>query len=136
VDRRNFGKNTLLNLFSFTALGSLLATAKPKKKIKKVFVHQVYFWLKNPGNQADTDKLVEGLEALAKVAVIKQYHIGKPAGTPREVVDGTYAISWLTMFDNAADQDVYQVDPIHLKFVENYKHLWEKVAIYDSVDLA
>ena len=34
-----------------------------------------------------------------------------------------------------AAQDAYQIDPIHLAFVENYKHLWTKVVVYDSVDV-
>ncbi len=135
MNRRNFGKNSLFNLFSLTALGSALSVAKPKKKIKNVFVHQVYFWLKNPGNSADAAKLLEGMESLTKIGVIKQYHVGKPAGTSRDVIDGTYSYSWLTVFATAADQDAYQVDPIHLAFVEKYKHLWNKVIVYDSIDL-
>ncbi len=135
MDRRYFGRTSLLNLFSFTALGSALSAPKPKKKIKNVFVHQVYFWLKNPGSPSDAAKLLEGMETLTKIGVIQQYHVGKPAGTSREVIDGTYTYSWLTVFATAADQDAYQVDPIHLAFVENYKHLWSKVIVYDSIDL-
>ncbi|MES1218452.1 MAG: Dabb family protein, partial [Bacteroidota bacterium] len=76
-----------------------------------------------------------GLTKLSKVKTIKQFHMGKPAGTSREVIDGTYAISWLTLFDNGADQESYQKDPIHLKFVEDYSSLWKKVIVYDSVDV-
>jgi len=50
------------------------------------------------------------------------------------VIDTSYAISWCTFFDNDADQASYQVDPIHLKFVEECSPLWTKVIVYDSVD--
>jgi hypothetical protein len=39
------------------------------------------------------------------------------------------------MFDDRAGQDAYQVDPIHVKFVEENQHLWNKVIVYDSVDI-
>lgn len=103
--------------------------------MKKVFIHHVYFWLKNPGNITDRDKLVEGLTKLSKITTIKGFHIGKPASTSRGVIDTSYDISWYNLFDNDADQTSYQVDPIHLKFVEDYSHLWQKVIVYDSVDV-
>jgi Stress responsive A/B Barrel Domain len=106
-----------------------------EKEMKKIFIHHVYFWLKNTGNAADRDKLVEGLIKLSKVKTIRQFHIGKPANTNRDVIDRSYAISWFALFDNDTNQASYQTDPIHLKFVEDYSHLWEKVTVYDSVDV-
>jgi hypothetical protein len=102
--------------------------------VENKFIHHVYFWLKNADSKEDKTKLIEGLTKLSKVKTIKTFHIGQPADTNRDVIERTYAISWFTMFDNAADQQSYQVDPIHLKFVEDYSHLWSKVIVYDSVD--
>ncbi len=102
---------------------------------KEMFIHHVYFWLKNPGNAADRTKLVEGLKKLAKVSTIKNFYIGQPADTRREVIDSSYDISWLVFFESPADQDSYQNDPIHLKFVEECSLLWEKVTVYDTVDI-
>lgn len=108
--------------------------SKPKA-MKNVFIHHVFFWLKNPNSQADRDKLVEGLMTLTKIKHIQSWHLGVPAGTSREVIDGSYAVSWLNTLKDRKAQDAYQVDPIHLAFVENYKHLWEKVVVYDSIDV-
>lgn len=102
--------------------------------LENKFIHHVYFWLKNPDSKEDRDKLIEGLKKLTKVKTIKAYHIGKPASTSRDVIDGSYSISWFTLFDTAADQDSYQVDPIHKKFVEECSHLWSKVIVYDTID--
>jgi hypothetical protein len=98
-----------------------------------MFIHHVYFWLNNPHNEEDKQSLVEGLKKLSKVSTIKSFYIGLPAGTRRDVIDSSYSISWLLFFDNAADQDSYQTDPIHLEFVKTCKHLWQKVIVYDTV---
>jgi hypothetical protein len=102
---------------------------------KNMFIHHVYFWLKNPSSNEDRQKLIEGLEKLSKVKTIKMFHLGKPADTNRDVIDTSYSISWLLVFDDKASEESYQVDPIHLNFVETCKHLWQKVVVYDSVDV-
>jgi hypothetical protein len=99
-----------------------------------IFIHHVYFWLKNTGNIVDRDLLVAGLTKLSNATTIKQFHIGKPANTNREVIDSSYAVSWMLVFDNDADQETYQTDPMHLKFIEECSHLWSKVVVYDSID--
>lgn len=102
---------------------------------KDGFIHHVYFWLKNPENEDDCNQLIEGLKKLSKVSAIKDFHIGKPASTRRQVIDSSYSVSWLVLFKNKQDHDAYQTDPIHLKFVEECKHLWGKIQIFDSVDV-
>jgi hypothetical protein len=102
---------------------------------ENMFVHHVYFWLKNPEKEADKAQLVDGLKKLSAVETIDSFHIGQPADTNREVIDRSYAVSWLLLFKNKGDQDVYQVHPLHLKFIEECSHLWQKVIVYDSVDI-
>ena len=102
---------------------------------KNMFIHHVYFWLKNPSSDEDRQKLIEGLEKLSKVKTIKMFHLGKPADTNRDVIDTSYSVSWLLVFDDKASEESYQVDPIHLNFVETCKPLWQKVVVYDSVDV-
>jgi Stress responsive A/B Barrel Domain len=104
-------------------------------KMNNVFIHHVFFWLKEPTNQLSKQQLIEGLQKLSKVTTIKTFHIGQPAATNREVIDATYAVSWMLTFATAADQDSYQVDPIHLNFVKECAHLWDKVVVYDTVDV-
>lgn len=128
IPRRGFVKQSTLAVAA--AVTPLTAADAGKKE---VFVHHVYFWLKNPGSEADRDKLIEGLRALAKTKPIRMAHIGTPAATNRSVIDRSYAVSWLLFFDNLEDEEVYQKHPEHLKFIEQYSHLWEKVIVYDSV---
>jgi hypothetical protein len=99
-----------------------------------MFIHQVYFWLKNPGNAADLAALKKGLQTLTVIETIGMYHIGTPASTTRDVIDRSYSASWMLLFDNLEDEETYQDHPIHKKFVADCSHLWEKVVVYDSID--
>ncbi|NBA87078.1 Dabb family protein [Emticicia sp. CRIBPO] len=128
-NRRKFIKNAGL---------AALATAAPivseAAKTKEVFVHHVYFYLKNPKNAADTAKLIEGLTTLSKIKEIQFVHIGTPASTNRSVIEKGYDVSWLLFFKNLMEEEIYQTHPVHLKFIEDYSHLWEKVIVYDSIN--
>jgi hypothetical protein len=99
-----------------------------------MFIHHVYFWLKNSGDSADIEKLKKGLQSLTVIETIGMYQIGQPAATNRDVVDRSYDVSWMLMFDNLEDEETYQDHPIHKKFVEECSHLWNKVIVYDSID--
>lgn len=129
-------------IFSKMGLTSLLLPISIKdsrilnnKEMEDIYVHHVYFWLNDPKSEADKAKLIEGLEKLTSISSLKSFHIGMPAKTNRGVIDSSYQISWLTIFKNEQDEQAYQIDPIHLDFVTDYKHLWSKVIVYDSVDL-
>src|SRR5690349_21557652 len=101
---------------------------------KPMLRHYAYFWLKDP---ADRDRLIAGLEGLRVIEVIRDFHIGVPADTEkRPVVDASYHVSEAMTFDNTEDQATYQVHPLHRKFVEDYGALWERVLIYDTMDVS
>ena len=129
------------NRRSFIAKTSLLAlgatTTLAVEKSKPMLSHHVFFWLKNPSSKEDQAKLIEGVKTLAKIETIRQLHIGVPASTEkRPVVDNSYAVSELIFFDDVAGQNTYQDHPIHKKFVADYSYLWEKVIVYDSMDIS
>jgi hypothetical protein len=132
LSRRQFVGNTAV-----AAIGgaTIFAATNNTGEMKNVFVHHVFFWLKNADSKDDLNKLLAGLKKLSAVKTIQQFHIGKPASTSRSVIDGSYQVSWFTLFANKEDQDSYQVDPIHLQFVEECNALWSKVVVYDTVDM-
>ncbi|CAN5473419.1 Dabb family protein [soil metagenome] len=113
-----------------------LSSFNPKSKKDPMLTHHVFFWLKNPSSTADLDRLIEGLKTLKKIESIRQIHIGVPADTEkREVVDNSYSVSELMFFDDTAGQKIYQDHPIHKKFVEDCSPLWDKVVVYDTVNV-
>lgn len=131
IKRRSF----LTNVAITSALGAVALPSEAKSK-KKIFIHHVYFWLKNPSSEADRSKLIEGLTALSKVPTIRFHHIGLPASTNRSVIERSYSVSWMLFFDNLAEEEIYQTHPIHLKFIADYSHLWEKVTVFDSEEVS
>lgn len=126
-------------LTTAVALGTAAAaTAMPtmEPKNKKQLQHHVFFWLKNPHSKDDLNKLIEGLRTLEKIPSVKKLYVGIPASTEkRDVVDNSYSASELMFFDDVAGQDIYQEHPIHKQFIENCSHLWDKVIVYDSMDV-
>lgn len=120
-------------------LGATVATSAmtmSTQENKKQLVHHVFFWLKNRDSKEDLKKLLDGLKTLAKIETVKRIHIGVPASTEaRDVVDSSYSASEILFFDDLEGQAAYQVHPIHKKFVEDCSHLWEKVIVYDAMDI-
>lgn len=133
-NRRNFMKKMAAGLAATGLVSVSAKTEASNSSMKKVFVHHVFFWLKDPKNAEARKAFEKGIQALVKVPQIQSYHIGTPVESPREVVDDSFTYSYIAFFKNAADQDVYQTHPIHLKFVEDCQHLWEKVIVYDAIN--
>jgi hypothetical protein len=102
--------------------------------MKNIFVHHVFFWLKDPKNAEGRKQFENGLNGLITVPQIQSSHIGTPVESPREVVDDSFTYSYMAFFKSKEDQNIYQTHPIHLKFIEDCQHLWEKVIVYDAMD--
>ena len=117
------------------ATAGTLSSFAPEPR-KKMLLHHVFFWLKNAASAEDRDKLIEGLRTLQKIESVRELHIGVPADTEkRPVVENSYSLSELMFFDDLAGQAIYQEHPIHKKFVENCSALWDKVVVFDSLDV-
>lgn len=101
-----------------------------------MFVHHVFFWLKPACSAEEVKQFENGVSTLKTVKTVKMADIGKPASTDRPVIDRSYSYSLLLVFETLADHDAYQVDPVHLKFVESCAQFWDRVQIYDSETIA
>lgn len=126
IDRRTVG------MFA-AALGLPAIAGASQPAQRRQLVHHVFFWLKDP---ATADRLIAGLETLRAVPEIRELRIGRPAATEqRSVVDGSWHVSELMIFDSVDAQRRYQEHPIHKRFVETCGMLWERVTVYDSMDV-
>lgn len=96
------------------------------------FVHNVYFWLKEGITAEEEKAFLTGLTSLKEIESIGQFYYGPPAGTPRDVVDNSYDYALSIHFKDKAAQDAYQIDPVHLAFVEKLADSWRKVQVYDN----
>jgi Stress responsive A/B Barrel Domain len=131
------------NRRKFIAISTVLATGGPiaalaSKNVENKYpiVHHAIFWLKNPGSTDDRDKLVSGVKTLSKIETVHDLRVGIVANTEkRDVVDKSWGVSELMFFSDLAGQAAYQTSPIHLDFIKNYSHLWDKVVVYDAIDV-
>jgi hypothetical protein len=96
-----------------------------------MFVHSVYFWLKPDVTETERQQFIRGVHSLATVGTVRHGWTGKPADTDRPIIDRTYSYAMVLVFDNKVGHDAYQVDPIHTVFLDELKHLWVQVKIYD-----
>lgn len=98
------------------------------------FVHVVYFWLNNPDNQEERKQFEASLYKLLEDSrYAKTNFVGIAPKAIRDVVDDSFTYNLLVTFESEEAQESYQVEEAHLKFIEEAKHLWKKVVVYDAV---
>ena len=97
-----------------------------------MFVHVVYFWLSEGTAESARRQLAADCTTyLAKIPTVRHLWAGRPAMTPREVVDNSYDVGLCVVLDDAAGHDVYQEHPLHKEFIARNKPRWKRVQIYD-----
>ena len=128
-------KNNLLFLF-ICIIALNCQPAKNKDMISGQFAHSVLIWLKNPNNESDRKKIEAGMNELIENSdYIRSAHLGVPALTARDIVDNSYSYHLMVTFGSKEEQDKYQVEPAHKKFISECGSLWDKILIYDSIDI-
>ena len=129
--RRDFVTGTVA--LGATSLAVAASAGQPATMLPKL-THHVFFWLKNPNSKEDLARLIAGVKSLGQIETVRAIQVAVPASTEkREVVDATYNVSELLMFDDVAGQNAYQAHPLHKRFVEECSHLWQRVVVYDSL---
>ncbi len=131
--RRQFIKKAG-GLAAVLALGSTgKARANAVKEKEGSFMHVVFFWLVDDEEETSEKFLMELRKFIDNVDLIKTKHVGRPAGTNREVIDSSWSYSLILSFESKKEQDLYQEHQLHKDFIENASALWKKVQVYDSI---
>lgn len=98
-----------------------------------MLVHTVYFWLKPDLTAEQRADFRRGVESLAGIKAVEKIYVGTPAATQkRPIIDDSYSFALTVICRDVAAHDAYQIDPLHLKFVEQFKSYWIRVQIYDA----
>ena len=98
-----------------------------------MLVHTVYFWLKPELTAAQRADFRAGVESLAGIAAVEAVYVGSPAATEkRPIIDDSYSVALTVLCKDLAAQNAYQIDPLHLAFVNTFKSFWNRVQIYDA----
>lgn len=97
-----------------------------------MFIHVVFFWLTDGASEAAREQLIRDAKSLlGKIPTVRQIMVGRPAMTPREVVDNSYDVGLCVVLDNSADHDVYQQHSLHKDFIAANRANWKRVQVYD-----
>ena len=98
-----------------------------------MFIHSVYFWLKDDLTAQQVDTFQQGIDSLTALPTVKTAYTGVPAPTDRPIIDSTYSQALILVFDDQAAHDAYQDHAVHEAFRETCDDFWHKIVIYDSV---
>lgn len=99
-----------------------------------MFVHCVYFWLRDDLTADEERRFTRGLRDLVGIGSVERGYVGTPAPTDRPVIDRSYSYALVVAFRDRAAHDAYQEDPVHDAFREHCSSLWTDVKIYDFVE--
>lgn len=97
-----------------------------------MFVHHVFFWLKEDLNAEEIGRFETGVKKLLKIEHVQFGDVGNPAATNRPVIERSYTYSLLLVFANLGAHELYQPHPVHKKFIADCSQLWSRVLVYDS----
>ncbi len=98
-----------------------------------MLIHTVFFWLKPDLTAAQRAEFDRTVATLGTIKSVDKCYIGVPAGVPdRPVVDKSFSVGLTVICKDVAAHNAYQVDPIHLAFIEKCKAYWTRVQIYDA----
>ena len=98
-----------------------------------MFIHSVYFWLRDDLAPAERQRFEDGIRSLAAIDTVERGYIGKPAPTDREVIERGYSHALILAFADQRAHDAYQVHPVHDRFREQCAGYWSGIRIFDTI---
>ena len=98
-------------------------------------IHNVYFWLKENISTEQIEIFTKGVQSLLTIESVVYGKVGIPSATRRPAIDHTYSFHLLTVFEGLEGHDIYQIHPVHKKFLEDCSTFWSKVTVFDSDEI-
>lgn len=126
-------RNILIAGVASTLIGMAAFIHEAPQESETLFVHSVYFWLKDDVSLESRDTFMTVLQGLEQIKSVQALELGVPANTPRKVVDNSYDVALLVYFDDVIGHDSYQSDPIHKEAIDVFEDWIEDIKIYDAV---
>ena len=97
--------------------------------------HVVVCTLKNHGNEADRNKLIEAARELRKVNGVADIEVGTCLPSDRPIVAGDYDVAMIVFFRDESYMKKYLADPEHQRLTkEVLEPLTSKVVVYDILN--
>ena len=97
--------------------------------------HVVLCYLKNKGNAADKQKLLEATRPLREIPGVYDIEVGYALPSNRAVVVSDYDVGIIVFFRDQAALEAYEKNPTHVKAVKDVlEPLTSKIVVYDFVN--
>jgi len=94
--------------------------------------HVVLCWLKEPGNEAQRQQLIDASYTFRKIPGVVSVSAGRSIASTRPVVDSSFDVGIVIVFTDEAALHAYDQNPIHKKAVSDVlRPLTAKLVIYD-----
>jgi hypothetical protein len=97
--------------------------------------HVVLCYLKNKGNAADKQKLLEATRPLREIPGVYDIEVGYVLPSNRPVVVSDYDVGIIVFFRDQAAMEAYEKNPKHTQAVKDVlEPLTSKIVVYDFVN--
>jgi hypothetical protein len=105
----------------------------PSTDKRRMFIHSVYFRLRDDLSTAERRRFEDGIRSLATIDVVTAGHVGTPAATDRPIIDRDYTHALILTFPDQRAHDAYQAHPVHDRFRNQCASYWSGIRIFDTV---
>ena len=94
--------------------------------------HVVLCWLKTPGDAAQRKQLIETAHSFHNIPGLNLIAAGTPVASTRPVVDSSFDIGFVMMFEDEAAMHAYEAHPQHREAVSRLlRPLTQRIQVYD-----
>jgi hypothetical protein len=94
--------------------------------------HIVIVWLKEPGNRAAQNRIIEASEVLTAIPGVVSLKSGTVVTSDRPIVDSSFDVALIITLADEAAMQAYLSHPLHVTLVEEtLKPLVERIQVYD-----
>lgn len=124
---------TAIALLALAFFSIRASSAEPAGRGK--LTHSGLVWLKNPGNAAERQRLIDALHRFAReIPEVQSLSVGQPHPSASKLVDSTFDVCFTMQFDDQAALDRYGKHPVHQKAAEEaFLPLSQKILFYDFI---
>jgi hypothetical protein len=94
--------------------------------------HVVIVWLKEPGNSAARNRIIEASQVLTEIPGVLSLRAGTVIASERPIVDSSFDVALVISFTDRAALAAYLGHPLHVELVETVlKPLVARIQVYD-----
>lgn len=132
----NITKRFALIVMALTITGLLAGCAGAPKPSKTGKLNHIgLFWLKEPGNAADRQKLIEAAHRFAReIPEVRSLSVGQSVPKGSTLMDTSFDICLTMQFEDQAAMDRYAKHPTHQKAAQEvFLPLSKRIQFYDFI---